>query len=212
MPFLGTAAAAKSPLLVGACGFDDGRCSEPPEGVKDAGVPHVCDCVFLINKNATIAVSSEKMRHDAVRPASLIPAMLRNTTDGAAFALAIRTMRHKEYSSASAAICAGFVHILSALGQGSPKITPIRIPLTAGKVGSGLPAEGTIFTFADINEVSDLCRDSPVWGGLHFPHAVTAGKSLGVAVAKEVLSVMACRAPGLPGLPPRGPQGGGGKQ
>lgn len=155
--------------------------------------------------DATIAVWAEKVRHDAVRPATLVPAILGHTRDGAAFTSAIRTMPHAEYPSASAAICSGFSHIFAAAGGGKLNLT---VPLAAGEVGGGLPATATALTFRDPAQMAAVCGESRLWGGLHFPDAVDAGARLGVAVAKEVLRVVACRAPGTPGLPPC--RGGGG--
>lgn len=156
--------------------------------------------------DVTIAVWAEKLRHDAVRPATLVPAILGHTRDGAAFTSAIRTMPHAEYPSASAATCSGFAHIFTAASGGAVNLT---VPLAAGEVGGGLPATATALKFRDADQIAALCGQSRLWGGLHFPDAVDAGARLGVAVAKEVLRVVACRAPGAPGLPPC--RGGGGK-
>lgn len=147
--------------------------------------------------DATIAVWAEKVRHDAVRPATLIPEILGHTRDGAAFTSVIRTMPHAEYPSASAAICSGFSHILAAAGGDALNLS---VPLPAGAVGGDLPA--TTLTFKDTHDLAAQCGESRIWGGLHFPDAVKAGSRLGVAVAKEVLRTAACRAPGTPGLPP----------
>lgn len=155
--------------------------------------------------DATIAVWAEKVRHDAVRPASLIPAILRHTRDGAAFTSTIRTMPHGEYPSASAAICAGFSHIFAAAGGGALNLS---IPLPAGYAAPDTPA--MTLTFNDPGDMAAQCGQSRLWGGLHFADAVDAGSRLGVAVAKEVLRTVACRAPGTPWLPPCHQEGGGG--
>lgn len=147
--------------------------------------------------DATIAVWAEKVRHDAVRPATLIPAILGHTREGVAFTSAIRTMPHAEYPSASAAICSGFSHIFALAGGDGLNLS---VPIPAGFAGRDLPA--TTLTFRDPDDMAAMCGESRIWGGLHFPDAVKAGSRLGVAVAKEVLRTVACRAPGTPGLPP----------
>jgi len=157
--------------------------------------------------DATVAVWGEKLRHDAVRPASLIPSILRRTRAGAAWAPAIRTMPHAEYPSASAAICSGFALLFRTAGGDALNLT---VPFAAGAVGDGLPAAPFVERFADAAAIATACADSRVWGGLHFPDAVDAGQKLGEAVAKEVLAVVACRAPGTPWLPPCERRGGGG--
>ncbi|KAK1862317.1 hypothetical protein I4F81_004891 [Pyropia yezoensis] len=147
--------------------------------------------------DALIATWAEKVRHDAVRPASLIPAIL--PAARGRWAPAIRTMPHQEYPSASAAICSGFAAVLGPLGGDRLNLS---VPLAAGSVGGGLPGGPLTLTWPHLDAMAAACGDSRLWGGLHFRDAIKAGDSLGRRVAKEVLAVVACRAPGTPGLPP----------
>lgn len=185
-----------------------------PPLLRVAGMP-LADYLtleFALNAftwDATVAVWAEKVRHDAVRPASLVPSILRGSRRGRAFTSAIRTMPHQEYPSASAALCAGFSHILRAAGGDTINLS---VPLPAGAVGGGLPATDTVLTFGSTAEMAAECGESRLHGGLHFPAAVREGARLGVAVAKEVLRAAACRAPGAPGLPPCEGGGGGGRE
>ncbi|GAB0494823.1 hypothetical protein MMPV_006119 [Pyropia vietnamensis] len=147
--------------------------------------------------DALIATWAEKLRHDAVRPASLIPAILPSVRGR--WAPAIRTMPHAEYPSASAAICTGFAAVLDPLGGDRLNLS---VALPAGFVGGGLPVEPLTLRWQSLSEMATACGDSRLWGGLHFRDAIDAGADLGRRVAKEVLAAVACRAPGTPGLPP----------
>lgn len=157
--------------------------------------------------DATVQVWAEKLRHDAARPATLIPSILRHTPAGATFTPAVPPPPTPDYPSAVAAYCHGIAHILRALGGGALNLT---IPLAAGQVGDGLPAVAGAISFDNLESLATACGESRVWGGLAFPAAVDADRTLGLAVAKEVLRTVACRAPGTPGLPPCEPGGGGG--
>jgi len=148
--------------------------------------------------DATIVTWSEKLRHDAVRPATLVPAILWHDPRGAAFTSTIRTMPHGEYPSGSATVCAGFAAVLSAFGGDALNVS---FTLRPGQVGGGLPTATETVDLGSLAAVASTCAASRLWGGLHFPDAVAAGETLGKAVAAEVLKVMACRAPGTPGLP-----------
>lgn len=164
---------------------------------------------FAVNAftwDALIAVWAEKLRHDAVRPASLIPAILPETRGR--WAPAIRTMPHAEYPSASAAICTGFATVLDPLGGDRLNLS---VPLPAGSVGGGLPSTPLTLRWDSLGEMAAVCGESRFWGGLHFRDAVDAGTDLGRRVANEVLAATACRAPGTPGLPPCKRGGGGGE-
>jgi len=121
--------------------------------------------------DTVVAAWREKVRHDAPRPASVVPTVMRTDAAGAAWTPpAGETSAVQDYPSASAAVCAGVSTIVGAIG-GAPDPT------------------------------AATCGDSGVWDGLHFPGAVAAGRALGEAVAGDVLVVLGCRAPGTPGLP-----------
>jgi len=138
--------------------------------------------------DTTVAVWAAKVRHDAARPAVLLPAIL---PDADAWTSPRPTGAHTEYPSATAGVCALVSALHAALGGGARG--------GGGHGGGGhapLPAAAT-------------CGDSTVWDGIHFPPAVARGRDVGDAIAAAALAVAACRAPGTPGLPPCA--GGGGE-
>lgn len=135
--------------------------------------------------DALVATWAEKNRHDGVRPASLIQAILPGLRGW--WAPAIGTMP-PEYPSASAAVCSGFAAGLGPLGGDRLNLS---VPLPAGSVGGGLPDQPLTLTWANLHDMAAACGDSHLWGGLHFRDAIPAGANLGRRVVKEVLAVVA---------------------
>lgn len=165
---------------------------------------------YLLNSaawDATTVVWREKILHDAVRPASLLPSILADDPRGAAFTPSIRTMAHQEYPSQSAAICSLVMGLIGTLSEGKP--FPLAVPLSAGALAPGVPSANLTLDWDGPAAVSRACGDSRVWGGLHFPAAVATGARLGAEVAAAAIRVVACQAPGTPGLPPCGGALGG---
>jgi hypothetical protein len=152
--------------------------------------------------DAVIAVWYEKLRHDAVRPASAIawlygdspvtawggPGMGRvSDLPANQWRSYLQTADHPEYPSGSAAIC-GAQAEASRLFLGTDEFG-WTIPIAAGSSGiePGItPAEDIILgpweTWTDFENV---CGESRVWGGVHFPAAVPAGRAIGHDVGRR---------------------------
>lgn len=152
-----------------------------------------------VNHDATRVVWAEKRRHDAARPASLLPSILRGTPAGDRFAPTLRTMPHPEYPSGSACICRAFGETLRAFAGDA---LPLRWQFAPGRYGPGLPSAPLTVSWGSIDELVAACGASRVSAGLHFERAVVEAEKLCAPVAAAALRVAACRAPGTPGLPP----------
>lgn len=151
-----------------------------------------------VNHDATRVVWAEKRRHDAARPASLIPSILRGTPAADRFTPTLRTMPHPEYPSGSACICRAFGDTLRAFGGDA---LPLRWQFAPGMYGTGLPSAPLAVSWRSIDELVAACGASRVSAGLHFEQAVVEAEKLCAPVATAALRVAACRAPGTPGLP-----------
>ncbi|CAM9184717.1 unnamed protein product, partial [Laminaria digitata] len=117
--------------------------------------------------NGVVLSWREKIRHDLPRPPTVVRDKLGDTLveayagpgEGVQTIKAsewepfIRTMPHSEFPSASACLCQAFTEQV-ALGVGADDISP---SLELGP-----------FSFSSWSEVSHVCGDSRVWGGMHF--------------------------------------------
>ncbi|CAN0483832.1 unnamed protein product, partial [Ectocarpus sp. 12 AP-2014] len=95
----------------------------------------------------------------------------------------IRTMPHSEYPSASACLCEGFARQIENF-LGDDKIEP-ALQFPPGPPPASLNAS---LEFTSWSEISQVCGDSRVWGGIHFAGAVLAGAELcgGEDMAKSI--------------------------
>ena len=151
--------------------------------------------------DATIQVWREKVRHDLVRPPTVIQAWNNDVIEtfndevGATspkalkardFQPYIRTMPHSEYPSGSASICtayAGFVDLFTQeyFGTDLPLLS-IGNATTAFNTCEGDFPFGigctSLIDLEDMAELASLCGQSRLWAGLHFSSSVTAGEEI----------------------------------
>eukprot|EP00752_Nemacystus_decipiens_P008074 g7217.t1 len=126
-----------------------------------------------------------KIRHDAPRPPSVIKRKLGDelvetyagpdegvgTIKAEEWQPFIRTMPHSEYPSASACLCEAFTEQIRFWLDGRDEIEP---PLQFPPPELG----GPVVVFSRWSEISEMCGQSRVWGGMHFEGAVPAGAEL----------------------------------
>lgn len=143
--------------------------------------------------DSMMLVWREKLRHDAVRPASLVRSIL-----DPSFTPALRTMPHSEYPSASACFCRVFLDALRVFGGDEVQLGN---SFFAGDFGPELPSQDFNVTFRDTAHMARVCGQSRLWAGLHFPDAIDAGADLCSGLAVEGLRVAGCRARGSRRLP-----------
>ncbi|KAK1858814.1 hypothetical protein I4F81_001414 [Pyropia yezoensis] len=159
------------------------------------------------------AVWGQKLRHDAVRPATLVPRVLGGGRGLHPFEPTIRTMPHSEYPSASACICRVFTDAVAAF---APRRFPVSRTFEAGHFVDGpgavadqpsgfrpppprVPPSRLTVTWPSLRALADDCSASRLWGGLHFPPAVAAGEDLCDGLGDRAVQVVACRAKGIAG-------------
>eukprot|EP01024_Parvocaulis_polyphysoides_P054418 TRINITY_DN5499_c0_g2_i1.p1 TRINITY_DN5499_c0_g2~~TRINITY_DN5499_c0_g2_i1.p1 ORF type:complete len:297 (+),score=25.93 TRINITY_DN5499_c0_g2_i1:81-893(+) len=170
--------------------------------------------------DATVLAWKEKLRHDAVRPQSIIKKLLQDEKvrawggegKGATEILAqefvsyIRTMPHSEYPSGSSCACEAVMQywreylgrdeLARPLAKSFIKNTFTTLP--------DLPEKNTVVIFRTLTEYSQLCGESRLWGGFHFRPAVEAGYKLCRDVGtKAYKTMMAKTNNGVPQVPQR---------
>eukprot|EP01024_Parvocaulis_polyphysoides_P016227 TRINITY_DN1719_c0_g2_i8.p1 TRINITY_DN1719_c0_g2~~TRINITY_DN1719_c0_g2_i8.p1 ORF type:complete len:592 (-),score=84.03 TRINITY_DN1719_c0_g2_i8:256-1884(-) len=154
---------------------------------------------------STVLVWKEKLRHNAVRPPSIIHYMYNNETIvawggygtqggqkilGKEFSPYIRTMPHSEYPSASACVCETITEYFREIYGGNDTLPLPHVAFFPK--GSSIyepdvvPAKDTIVLFRTFSEISRVCGESRLWGGLHFRPAVDAGRELCQGVGKRI--------------------------
>ena len=153
---------------------------------------------FLTNLaafDAAIAVWSEKLRHDAVRPISAIRYLYgdrpvrawggpgRGTVDripASQWKSYVQTADHAEYPSGSAAFCAAHAQA-SRRFLGSDELGwTVSFPKGSSRIEPGItPASDTTVNWATWSDFERDCGESRLWGGVHFRSAIEAGGKLG---------------------------------
>eukprot|EP01025_Chloroclados_australasicus_P000238 TRINITY_DN1010_c0_g1_i4.p1 TRINITY_DN1010_c0_g1~~TRINITY_DN1010_c0_g1_i4.p1 ORF type:complete len:546 (-),score=59.07 TRINITY_DN1010_c0_g1_i4:192-1829(-) len=146
--------------------------------------------------DSTILVWKEKLRHDAVRPPSIIQHIFKDETiqawggygmgaaeiKGSEFSPYIRTMPHSEFPSASACVCQAVVDFFRVASGGKDELREPFValfPQGSSVYEPGIvPAKTTVVLFHSLSEISRVCGESRLWGGLHFRPAVEAGQEL----------------------------------
>ncbi|CAM9971823.1 unnamed protein product [Ascophyllum nodosum] len=141
--------------------------------------------VQLAIYNSVVLVWKEKVRHDLPRPPSVIDYKLGDKTfttyagpdeeepqeiKASEWEPFIRTMPHSEFPSASACMCQAFAEQVAHF-LGSDKIED-SIDVTE------LMGLEEMKGFSSWSEISEVCANSRVWGGMHFADAVPAGTEL----------------------------------
>eukprot|EP00904_Undaria_pinnatifida_P002795 jgi/Undpi1/12516/HiC_scaffold_6.g02185.m1 len=147
--------------------------------------------VQLAVYNGVVLSWREKVRHDLPRPPTIVKQKLGDrlvetyagpgegvqTIKASEWEPFIRIMPHSEFPSASSCICQVFAEQVQDQ-LGSDEIDP---PLELGP-----------FKYGSWSEISQVCGDSRVWGGMHFKDAVPAGADLcgggdmAVSIARSV--------------------------
>lgn len=151
----------------------------------------------------TLVVWKEKIRYDRVRPPSIVRERKNGETitsyagrtqagktlgtqsyDGKDWNAYIRTMPHAEYPSLSACICEAAARS-EALFSGDSIPAVLGFPLTRTFAANSssveplsTPAQDFTEVFASWSQVSNLCGQSRLDGGMHFTASVPESKSL----------------------------------
>jgi len=152
--------------------------------------------------DAVVQAWHEKVRWDRVRPTTLIKenGAVRITTFGGPFRglqeiksrdfeAYKRVMPHSEYPSGSSCIChtaAQFTRTLLAERHGITGALAVQIPNNRGPFAAGssslepglTPAEDLFITMQSLSQLSQICGESRLWGGMHFTASVPAGVEL----------------------------------
>lgn len=170
------------------------------KGLDLTGFVHYDLLTNLAAFDAAIAVWHHKRRFDAVRPATAIAFLFGDapvtawggTGSGTVEDLPadqwrsyLATADHPEYPSASTALCHAHAETSRRFFGSDELDWTVPVPQGASTVEPGLvPAEGLKLHFATWTALADACGNSRVWGGVHFPAAVTAGACLGRSVGE----------------------------
>jgi len=124
----------------------------------------------------------EKVHHDLVRPTTVIKYWNDDdlntfggdmNVDGPVdikardFEATIRVMPHGEFPSGSSCLCSIY-----------QEFTDEYLMQRFGQSITNFPNDYNSKVFADMNELRQICGDSRVWGGLHYPPAVPAGEMI----------------------------------
>ncbi|CAM9971686.1 unnamed protein product [Ascophyllum nodosum] len=127
---------------------------------------------------------ASRVRHDLPRPPSVIDDKLGDKTfttyagpdeeepqeiKASEWEPFIRTMPHSEFPSGSACICQAFAEQVAHF-LGSDKIE--------GSLDATELELEELNEFSSWSEISEVCANSRVWGGMHFADAATAGTEL----------------------------------
>lgn len=147
-----------------------------------------------------IVVWKEKVRHDLVRPTSLIQALRAGELvrtyagpvvggaaeiDAAEWEPYVRVMPHAEYPSGSACVCKAYQRALTKL-EGSDSVLStiggplaVEIPAGSSKTEPGkTPASPLLLTYSSWSQAASRCSHSRLEGGMHFTTSVPAGEDL----------------------------------
>ena len=87
-------------------------------------------------------------------------------------------MPHSEYPSGSACICKAYQEYTDAFvkyyfGDDSVYNMSVSIPAGSSKVEPGVtPSTDIVIKMEDMNELSYICSESRLWGGMHFRTSV----------------------------------------
>jgi hypothetical protein len=164
--------------------------------------------------DSTVLAWKEKVRYQLIRPTSYIKAQLGDSTvnsyrgpsagpgpiKGKDWESYIRTMPHAEFPSGSSCICRAFANALGVfmdldLSETIPN-GPLVVPISAGSSFAEpgqTPAMDLDLTFNTWNDVVEICGQSRLDAGLHFPAAILAGEELcgftGIKSGKNMLDL-----------------------
>ncbi|WIA15446.1 hypothetical protein OEZ85_002092 [Tetradesmus obliquus] len=156
------------------------------------------NCVY----DATIVSWREKLRHNAVRPVSLVRHFYGNTTvkayagrsagtqdiKGSQWNSYIRTMLHAEYPSGTSGVCAAYGEFMRRFLNSDSFQPPINVLLKKGcsRREPGLtPAQDIPMVLSSIDEMVQMCGLSRLHAGVHFKPSITAGAALGKPIGEK---------------------------
>lgn len=156
---------------------------------------------FLVNMAAYdtgIAIWQEKLKFDAVRPASAIAHLYKEQAvtawggygrgtvsdlPASSWKPYLQVASHSEYPSGSAAFCGA--HAQASRRYFNSDVFGWQIPVSAGSsvVEPGItPATDIILSFPTWTDFEQDCGNSRFWAGVHFPASITAGREIGNAI------------------------------
>eukprot|EP01025_Chloroclados_australasicus_P067016 TRINITY_DN925_c0_g2_i1.p1 TRINITY_DN925_c0_g2~~TRINITY_DN925_c0_g2_i1.p1 ORF type:complete len:552 (-),score=70.24 TRINITY_DN925_c0_g2_i1:600-2255(-) len=159
--------------------------------------------------DSTILAWKEKLLHDAVRPPSIIAHLYGDELVEAwggigkgsmqikakEFSPYVRTMPHSEFPSASACVCEAMTEFMIQVEKGNdPVDVPLAAPFPKGSssIEPGVvPEKDLVVVFESYQEVSEMCGESRLWGGMHFRPAVEAARQLCKGVGIRVYERLA---------------------
>jgi hypothetical protein len=170
---------------------------------------------FLTNMAAfdtSVAVWSEKIRHNAVRPFSAIAYVhgdnvvtawggpgLGTVTDlpGNQWTSYLPVADHAEYPSGSASFCSAHAEA-SRLFLGSDYLGyTVPAPQGSSRIEPGItPAVDMALHFPTWSDLEYKCGQSRFWAGVHFPASIPAGHSIGTRVAREAHKFLSAKIAG----------------
>eukprot|EP01026_Neomeris_dumetosa_P053705 TRINITY_DN47_c0_g2_i1.p1 TRINITY_DN47_c0_g2~~TRINITY_DN47_c0_g2_i1.p1 ORF type:complete len:540 (-),score=55.38 TRINITY_DN47_c0_g2_i1:552-2171(-) len=161
--------------------------------------------------DSTVVVWKEKLRHDAVRPTSIIEYLLDNEEvlawggDGndttrqiqaKEFVSYLRTMPHSEYPSGSACACEASIGFIREFYGVDELEKPYSVVFIEGAVNTNPKiqlSKPTVVLFRSLSELSRICAESRLWGGFHFRPAIEAGTKLCKGIGKIVNDRLAAK-------------------
>ena len=145
--------------------------------------------------DTAIAVWQEKRKYDAVRPFSAIGFIWGNKTITAwggpgkgmvndlpanQWKSYLRISDHPEYPSGSASFCAAHTTVIRKYFNDDKLGYTVPIKKGQSSIEPGVtPAADTTIHFPTWTDFNNDCGSSRVWGGVHFPAAVEAGRKIG---------------------------------
>eukprot|EP00775_Hariotina_reticulata_P007995 gene7995-8193_t len=156
------------------------------------------NCVY----DATIVTWKEKIRHNAVRPMSLVHHIYGDTTirayagrgagtqdiSGNRWLSYMRTMPHAEYPSGTATVCAAFGEYVKLFTKADSIQPPVAVTYRKGcsRREPGItPAQDFVKRVGNIEDMIQECGQSRIWAGVHFSSSVTAGIKLGRPIGRQ---------------------------
>jgi hypothetical protein len=147
--------------------------------------------VVSVLYESTVVVWKEKVRHDLIRPTTLVHDVM-----GGAPVMAyaeglvvqdlpadnwepfVRTMPHSEYPSGSACLCTAAATALKELLGDDLFSDTIGSPLVMRKIEGSVVESPVTMAYNSWDEIRTICGESRLWGGMHFSASVPQGNEL----------------------------------
>ena len=170
---------------------------------------------MVAQHDALLVAWKEKLRHDLVRPTTIITRLLGKKLIRAfipsslkvqkipadEYETFIRTQPHSEFPSASAVLCsATFENLrtgLEAKFGANLTVPPFVFPVPPNTLRS-IPIEVPVtIRFDNLQEATSSCAQSRLWAGVHFEPSIVAGVQLGRGVGKRAFEHISAIAAGI---------------